>query len=400
MDRGDYVNAITYSARGLNIAQEVGAAIETSSAANTLFGAYKATGRHKLSLEMHELYIATRDSIESEENHKEVIRQQFKYEYDKKEALAQAENQKKLDIAKEREEKQQVISIAAGGGALALGVLAVMIFISFRTAKRQRNEVAIQKNLLEERNKEITDSITYAKRIQAAILPPLGIVKLYLRQSFVYYQPKDVVAGDFYWMEALGDSVLFAAADCTGHGVPGAMVSVVCNNALNNAVREFKLAEPAAILDKVNAIVTEQFATGEYEVKDGMDIALVSLHTKTRQATYAGANNSLYHISDGELHQFKADKQPIGSFAEAKPFTSHSVSLKEGDSIYLSSDGFPDQFGGPKGKKYMYKRFRELLLANCTKPMDEQRTILTRSFEDWRGELEQVDDVCVIGVRV
>jgi len=257
-----------------------------------------------------------------------------------------------------------------------------------------------QKEIIEEKNKGITDSINYAKRIQSAILPPDGIIKLYLKNSFVYYQPKDIVAGDFYWMEIIGDNVIIAVADCTGHGVPGAMVSVVCNNALNNAVREFKETEPAAILDKVNAIVTEQFATGEQEISDGMDIALVSLNTKTGQASFAGANNPLYHVSDGELHQIKGDKQPIGSFTQAKSFTGHSITLKEGDSIYLSTDGYPDQFGGTKGKKLMYKTFRQLLLDNSNKPMEDQRNNISQYFEEWRGELEQVDDVCVMGIRV
>jgi len=410
-EQSDYTSAIDYSIRALTTAQEVGAAIETRNAASALYEAYKATGRHHRALEMYELYIATRDSILSEENQKEVIRQGFKYEYDKQhlsDSLSFVQ-QKELDNLSHHAELDKEVNQRYGlyGG---LGFLFLLGGVAFRGYQRKKKDNLIiqrQKVLVEARNKEVTDSINYARRIQSAILPTDKVVKEHLKESFILYKPKDIVAGDFYWMDTVlgvGDqkeqTILFAAADCTGHGVPGAMVSVVCHNALNNAVREFKITEPAAILDKVNAMVTEQFSAGEYGVKDGMDIALVSLNTKTRQATYAGANNPLYHISKGELHQIKADKQPIGAFAEAKSFSNRSIKLKKGDTIYLSTDGFSDQFGGPKGKKFKYEPFRELLISVQGRSMEDQRQVLDESFEDWRGELEQVDDVCVIGVRV
>ena len=259
-------------------------------------------------------------------------------------------------------------------------------------------EIREQKDEIEVAHKEITDSISYAKRIQSAILPSPKMVKEYLPESFILYKPKDVVAGDFYWMEHKNGKVLFAAADCTGHGVPGAMVSVVCNNGLNRSVREYGLIEPGEILDKTREIIIQEFEKSEEEVKDGMDIALCCLEGKTLK--YAGANNPLWIIRNGEVLETKADKQPIGEFDKQLPYATHTFELEKGDTIYLFSDGFADQFGGDKGKKFKAKPLRELLLSIQDKPMEIQRQLLEGSFEAWKGTLDQVDDVCFIGVRV
>ena len=290
---------------------------------------------------------------------------------------------------------------------LVVSVLGIMAYRSYRLKNKaniliseQKEEIEGQHDILEEQHREITDSINYAKRIQDAILPPLVLLEKNLPDSFVLYQPKDIVAGDFYWMEEVGDNVIFAAADCTGHGVPGAMVSVVCHNAMNRAVREFKLIEPHHILDKTREIVVETFELGKEDVRDGMDIALCTINHKTNKLVFSGANNGLYFIRDGELTQYKPDKQPIGKYDDAKPFTKQEIDLEKGDVIYTFSDGYADQFGGVKGKKYMYKKFRDILLEIHQKPMKDQHDILVDSFENWRGDLEQVDDVCVIGVRI
>ncbi len=311
----------------------------------------------------------------------------------------------------------------AGYGVLA--VLLVFGVVRWRTAKlkqrqreletevdnatkeirAQKQEVEKQKEVVEEAHKEITDSINYAKRIQSAILPPQKLVKEYLPESFVLYKPKDVVAGDFYWMHSLpagrehkADKILFAAADCTGHGVPGAMVSVVCNNGLNRSVREHGLTEPGKILDKTREIVISEFEKSEEEVKDGMDIALCSLEGNT--LLYAGANNPLWIIRNGEVLETKADKQPIGKFDNPQPYTTHTFELQKGDAFYIFSDGYADQFGGEKGKKFKAANMKRLLLSVQDKNMEEQQHLIDAAFEDWKGNLEQLDDVCVIGVRV
>ena len=281
----------------------------------------------------------------------------------------------------------------------------IVIETQKQEVEKQKEVVELAHDELEEKNREIMDSITYAKRIQNAILPPLKVVKEYLQESFILYKPKDIVAGDFYWMEAVVSkennkekTVLFAAADCTGHGVPGAMVSVVCNNALNRSVREHGLTDPGEILNKTREIVIQEFEKSDEEVKDGMDIALCSLEGNTLK--YAGAHNPLWIIRNGELLETKANKQPIGQFDNPEPYITHSFDLEPGDSLYIFSDGYVDQFGGEKGKKFKAKAFRELLLSIQDKPMEEQKLIIDETFETWRGALEQIDDVCIIGVRI
>ena len=255
-----------------------------------------------------------------------------------------------------------------------------------------------QKALVDAKNKEILDSIIYAKRIQGAILPPDHIVKKYLNHSFIVYKPKDVVAGDFYWVRETKGRILFAAADCTGHGVPGAMVSVVCNNALNRAVREYGLSEPGRILDKTREIVVREFEKSDKYVSDGMDIALCAI--ENNMLYYAGAYIPLWIFRNGKLNEIKADKQPIGRFENPKPYTTHTVPLQKDDMIYILSDGFVDQFGGEKNKKFKVAALKKLLTQIAFLPVGEQEAILNKTFEEWKGNLEQVDDVCIFGVKV
>jgi serine phosphatase RsbU (regulator of sigma subunit) len=267
--------------------------------------------------------------------------------------------------------------------------------------EKQNIKIIQQAHLVEEKNREITDSIQYALRIQTATLPPDRFVKQYLTNSFVLYKPKDIVAGDFYWMEIVDDLVLFAACDCTGHGVPGAMVSVVCHNALNRAVREFGLTQPSHILDKTTEIVIENFSKSDEDIKDGMDISLCLFNTKTKVLQWAGANNPLWLMQNGELTETKADKQPIGMHEYSRPFTNHQFSLQTGASIYIFSDGFADQFGSETGqKKLTRKRFKELLFTIQDKSMHEQGIYLEKFILDYRKEVDQIDDILVMGVKL
>lgn len=275
-----------------------------------------------------------------------------------------------------------------------------------RTAEivAQKEEVEFQKEIVEEKNKDIMDSIRYAKHIQDAILPSDEFVQATFKDAFILFKPKDIVSGDFYWVKEKENLALFAAVDCTGHGVPGAFVSIVGNNGLNRAINEFGLLDPGKILDKLTLLVEEAFkqqgSTDSDDVKDGMDIALCVLNKDTNELHYAGANNPLYLIRNGELIEIKADKQPIGSYDKRVPFTTHTLQLEANDRIFLFSDGYADQFGGPKGKKFKYKTFKNLLLDNTNIPINEFKSLLDHAFEEWKSDLEQIDDVCVIGIEI
>ncbi|MFI5148974.1 MAG: two-component regulator propeller domain-containing protein [Bacteroidia bacterium] len=285
-------------------------------------------------------------------------------------------------------------------------VISIYWFIHHRTSQIAK-EKAILEELVSERtkelsesNKNIKDSIVYAKRIQNAILPSARMVNGYLPKSFILYKPKDIVAGDFYWMEALDDLVLFAACDCTGHGVPGAMVSVVCNNALYRAVRELGLRKPDEILTKTAELVIDYFAKSEEEINDGMDISFCCYHAGSNVLTWAGANNPLWLIRKGVFEEIKADKHPIANSYVSHTFKAHEFALEPGDKIYVFSDGFADQFGGENKKKLTKKRFRELILSIQDLSMEEQKTALDSFISDYRQDLEQTDDILVMGVEI
>lgn len=269
-----------------------------------------------------------------------------------------------------------------------------------KTVSERTHEILLQKELIEEKQKEILDSINYAKRIQEAILPSRYSLTEHLQNGFVLYRPKDIVAGDFYWLETTADYLFIAAADCTGHGVPGAMVSVICSNALSKALLEDGILETGKILDRTRELVIEKFAKSDESVRDGMDISLIRIEYNGNSIQYSGANNPLWRINDNKLTEYKADKQPIGNYADPKPFTTHTLEVSKGDILYLFTDGYEDQFGGDKGKKFKASKMKEMLTEVSSLPMDQQKTLIHQRFDEWRGELEQVDDVCVIGIRI
>ncbi len=268
--------------------------------------------------------------------------------------------------------------------------------------QKSLSQIQEQKAIIEIKNQEVTDSIKYAKRIQTAILPPKSSFEDAFKSAFVLYKPKDIVAGDFYWLQDKGDMVLFAAADCTGHGVPGAMVSVVCSNALNKVVNEMGIYDPGKLLDEVRNIVVERFEGSQNEIRDGMDISLAVYHKTRKSLEWAGAYNPLWIIKtdNNSLHEIKGDKQPIGKCDHMTPFQTHQLQLTEGDKLYLFTDGFADQFGGAKGKKIRSKVMKQLVEKYSHLNMTEQMSRLNDFFINWMGDLEQLDDVCVIGVEV
>ena len=419
--KGDLSQSRKYSLKALEIAKQENYPLMMQRIYESLWRTNKNLGNYEQSLFYHESFIDIRDSLKSEANQKEIIRQEYKLDYEIKaaadsvKAAEEARIQEALLTAERAETDRQKQQTYYLYGLLALALLSGgFVYNRFMLTRKQKGIIEEQKIQvdaaflsLEEKNKEIVDSTNYAKRIQSAILPPDRLIKQHLTDSFVLYKPKDIVAGDFYWLEATKDKVFFAACDCTGHGVPGAMVSVVCNNGLNRSVREYKANKPGEILDKTRELVITEFEKSEDEVKDGMDVALCSLTaaangTGPSRLEYAGAHNPLWIIRKGvtEVEEIKADKQPIGRFDAPEPFTTHEIELNQGDSCYIFSDGYVDQFGGDKGKKFKSSNLKKLLLSIQSESMDRQRTLLEENFEEWKGSLEQLDDVCMIGVRV
>lgn len=278
-----------------------------------------------------------------------------------------------------------------------------------RAELEQQNNLELRKayTIIESKNSEILQSIDYAKRIQKTILPGKKTLTHYFPHYFVFYQPKDIVAGDFYWFKAIDSKLFFAVCDSTGHGVPGAFVSLVCNQALNRAVTEFNLLQPSLILDKVNELVVEAFSENEHEsINDGMDASLLMLDTQSNQLQWAGANNPLWIVSSVDeqinLAELKGNKQPIGKFDFTQAFTNHQLPLIKGNKYYLFSDGFADQFGGPDwekgGKKFSQKKFRELICSIAKHPLSEQAQLVEQAFLNWKSDGEQIDDILVAGI--
>jgi PAS domain S-box-containing protein len=291
------------------------------------------------------------------------------------------------------------------------GALRKIVIIDTDITERKKNE-----EIIREKNKDITDSINYAVRIQQAIFPDDSKMKEILRDSFVLFKPKDIVSGDFYFIEPIlsnehHELAGFAVGDCTGHGVPGAFMSIIANNYLKQSLHRKDINSPAQALDFVseNIYLTLSAKSGNQIIRDGMDVAFCVIDYKTNILTYSGANRPLILISDGKMTEIKGDPQAVGYQEVVKPFTLHKMNVKKDDIIYLFSDGYSDQFGGPEGKKFKYSRFKELLLRIHTLSLPEQKKILNEEFESWRSgsktgnldkELEQLDDVCVMGVKI
>ena len=438
LEKKEYKIAADYSRKALGIAQKIDVNGQIKTASETLFESYKALGLYEESLKMHELYISSRDSLKSEELQKELAQQEYR-EKTIADSVATAK-EKEIQQAKhdaEIEKKQEQQYFLYGGIALVL-VFSGFMYNRFRVTQQQKEiieeqkeEVETQRDQIEEQRDNIIASINYAKRIQEAILPSLTQIKQALPQSFVLYEPKDVVAGDFYWQESVAPTgnkkVYIASADCTGHGVPGAIVSVVCSNALTKAVLEDKITDVGKILDNARNTVVEKLAKSG-DVKDGMDISLACFDIENMKLEWAGANNPLYLLRENQRHSegnmteesvgfknsdssipqndefsiqiTKGDREPIGLTENPTPFTTHIFDLQKGDSIYLFTDGYADQFGGNEGKKLGYKKFREKLIEISNEEMSKQKELLSSYFNEWKGTEEQVDDVCVIGIKV
>jgi serine phosphatase RsbU (regulator of sigma subunit) len=362
---------------------------------------------------MYELQIKMRDSINSQATQKASLKKEMQYDFEKKRDIADAEYKSGLKnqeiIAEEKNRKQKLVTYFVIGGLILVLAFAGFILNRFKVTKRQKQvievkekETQLQKHIIEEKHKEITDSINYAERIQRSFIASKEMLDENLSDYFVLFKPKDVVSGDFYWASILQNgNFALVTADSTGHGVPGAIMSLLNITSLEKAVET--LSEPSEIFNSTRKTIIERLKKdgSEHGGKDGMDASLTVYDFKNNKLSIAVANNPVWIMRGDDIIDIKPDKMPIGKGErDSILFTQQEIDLQKGDVIYTLTDGFPDQFGGEKGKKFMSKRLRDLLSLNSMLPMNEQKALLENTFADWIGNLEQIDDVCLIGVRI
>ena len=313
------------------------------------------------------------------------------------------EQNKTLRVQFQTIEQQHAVIITFIILLVLILALTYIIYRQFKKTKQYNIELAKQRDTIAEQNKHITDSIMYASRIQHAILPPQEIIANNVPEHFILFKPRDIVSGDYYWMTQIDDTIIVTAADCTGHGVPGAFMSLLGITFLNEIVHEQRITSPHTILNELRQRIKDSLNkgnTGE-SYKDGMDMAVCLINKSNYKLSYAGAYNSLYLIRNKKLTEIKADKMPVGlSDKMDVPFQLHNWQLEKGDSFYMFSDGYADQFGGPRNKKFMSKSFKKLLVSIEHHDMTNQKEILNNTINDWMGTNEQVDDILIIGIRM
>jgi serine phosphatase RsbU (regulator of sigma subunit) len=371
----------------------------------------------KTALHYYTLLSVLKDTLVNQDRNKQIVEMSTKYQTEKKEKENQILKQQN-DLQDMSINRQKVINYSVTVGLILVLILAFYIFRGYRQKQKanallekkqveiivKNEELEFANRVIKDKNKDITDSIRYAKRLQTAILKPENTLGSYFDDGFIFFRPKDIVSGDFYWFEKFGNLTLVAAADCTGHGVPGAFMSIIGCNLLSQTVNEHAITRPAAILNSVNKGLSKvlQQRNEEVSVKDGMDIALCVFNSDKMFLEYSGAFNPMWLVRNGVLMEFKGDKFPVGAFVdnEVRIFKNHEMPVEKGDQVYLFSDGFADQFGGPAGKKIKYKTLQKLIIENYAKPSSVQKEIFEQAFIEWMGDLEQVDDVLLMSVKI
>ena len=360
-----------------------------------LASTYYDMGNYKDAYDYFQKYKSINDTIANKEIANELNSIKTKYDTEKK--------QKEIELLKVNANKNKIVNIGLISGGVLLILLIAVILNRYRLKEKTNKLLESQNHIISEKNKDISDSINYAKKIQDAILPSADDIQKVFPESFVLSIPKDVVSGDFYWFTQHQHLKLFVVADCTGHGVPGALMSMIGNTLLNSIVNERKTLSPNIILDELRKEVISVLKQGEGSSnKDGMDISLCCLNTQTNVLEISCANNPVWVLkNDGELIEIKPDKQPIGfASANQKDFSLQSLVLEKGDVIYQFTDGYADQFGGTKGKKFKYNQLKEILINHKGSSINLQADILKKIFTDWKGNLEQIDDVLVTGIKI
>ena len=418
-DHGHYTRAESVLNRALDIYRSIGMAEQEVEIWKQFAEIYEQTGQFEKALNAHRRFASMKDSLMNENVFRKQRELEAVYENEKREneikGLKQEKQIAELDLAKRTAEKERLnVFITLGIIALMLVLgFAGYIFYSLQQKKKANSELGKAYAVIEETNKNITDSINYARKIQEAVLPPEGILRNQFSDAFVFFRPRDIVSGDFWWCTEKDGRFILALADCTGHGVPGGFMSVMGAAFLSEIINEKGITDPAEVLSllrlkviaalkQTQELPAESKGGQQAEVKDGMDISFCSF-TGTNSLQFAGANNPIWIIrkNENEIHEIAADKFPVGiHHGEILPFSQKQIPLGTGDMVYLFSDGYADQFGGPQGKKFKYKKLKELLLSIQELPCEEQNKKLKTVFETWKGNLEQVDDILMIGIRI
>jgi len=367
---------------------------------NNLAIIYGKTGDVKNELKYVKLLGIVKDTLERRSESDNISRLELKNDFDKMHLADSLRNQEEIrlkDLKISQKKNQSYFLIVA----LVLTVLVLgLIYSRFKVTSKQKKIIEEQKQIVELKNKEITDSINYATRLQNAILPSQKDITEAFKENFVLFKPKDIVSGDFYFLEKKGSQIYIAAADCTGHGVPGAMLSIACYNALQKAIFELNGNDTGQILDTVRELIISHFNKSENNIKDGMDISLLKFDSNSKEIQWSGANNRLLYIEEKILCEIKPDRQPVGMSEKNITFTTHNLSYKPGLTFYLFTDGITDQFGGPSFKKFTLGKFKQIIEDVKSQSMDKQLLYFESELSSWQGKHEQTDDITVLGIKL
>jgi len=401
---GDETTALEYYKRGLKIGKLIDANDHVLQSYKGITTAYKNTGNYKAAFEVQELFQQLNDSIYNVESSKQIEEMQARFDSEKKEqTIALLTKDKK--IQEEEIYRQTMTSRVITIVGILILLLAFVAIRGFMQKRKANLELAIKNekiemayNIIEDQHKDIKDSINYAKRIQYALLANKNLLDQHLPEYFILFEPKDIVSGDFYWASEHENKFYLAVCDSTGHGVPGAFMSLLNIGFLSEAIKEKNISKPNEILNYVRKRLIDSIETEEQ--KDGMDAILICIDKTKNIITYSAANNEPILIRNNEINKLPKDKMPVGRGEKTDSFALFSIDCQPGDALYLYTDGYADQFGGKDGKKFKYRQLNELLLANYNKPYSEQKEVLNLSFLKWKGNLEQVDDVAIIGIRI
>jgi serine phosphatase RsbU (regulator of sigma subunit) len=405
----NYRQAITYYVEAIRLNYKRNAFDNIQNNAIALGEIFESQNKPHEALKYYKTYMQYKDSVINIERNKSIAESESKYESEKKEQQLKLKN---LELEKSQIQSSQrgKLVYIFGGAMLIFIILLFFVFKQFNEKKKanvlltnKNDEIEKQKSIIQEKNKDITDSINYSKHIQQAIIPSTIKIKSTLAESLIVFKPKDIVSGDFYFVERINNSVYLAVIDCTGHGVPGAMLSVFAYSNIKNIISNGNFStNPAGILTELCKQFKSNLQSHAIKINDGVDMSICVLNQDTNKIYFSGAKNNMFQISKDGIKEHRANRWGVSGSNEERQtvFTNHIIEAKEGEKYFLFTDGFADQFGGPKGKKFKLKQLEDLLLRTHDMPFDQQSFTLNQTFVDWKGELEQIDDVTVLGFGI